>query len=67
MFESDDWRRLSKRSGATEQRKILKAKLKKRQEKDRLKTLAKARQVNFSETTEDSDSLNSSVNSDGLE
>lgn len=44
---SDNRRKLSKRSGATEQRKILEEKLGERQEKDRQKTLAKVAKLHF--------------------
>ena len=49
---SDNRRRLSKSSEATEQRKILEYKLRKRQEKDRQKALAKACKVKLSEAAE---------------
>ena len=50
---SDRGRRLSKRSEAIKQRKISEDKPKKRQEKDRQRTLAKACQLKLSDTTED--------------
>lgn len=46
---------------------ILEDKLKKRQDKDRQKALAKAHQVKFSQAADDIDSENSSFNSDALE
>ena len=52
MLISDGERRLSKRSGATEQRKFLEEKLKVRQEKDRQKALAKAQKVKLSEAAD---------------
>ena len=64
---SDRERRLSKRSEATKQRKILEDKLKERQEKDRQKALAKACQVKLSEAAEESDSHYPDPNSDILE
>ena len=64
---SDRERRLSKISGATEQKKILEDKLKERQQKDQQTAIAKACNVKFSEAAENSYSHKSDPNSDVLE